>query len=343
MAGCRKLVLYRLAIALLCTLLAGCATTAGLLGMGEERKDARSVVATVRECDADSAKTPLAKWSSLSGSLLVRQTGLPAGSGLNRKRIELATPVAVAALANTLYIADAGQRAILRFDRGTQTVALFARVPDMNMRSGLYVDRAYTVYLADPASASVTVFDIDGNPLQSYRNATGMPQPVAVASSVSGDEIFAADELASHILVYNRAGIVTRTIGSGTSTAEKFQSIAAITTGPDQLYVSDNLGHQVHALAPDGTYRYGFGKDELVSPGAVVIDDHNRVYVADNGDSTIKVYRGGQLEAIVGGRNDPVGLGFQVISSLWISDGLMYVADSGRASIDILRVVVPCD
>ena len=322
-------------------LLQGCATTAGLLGMGVEKQD-ESVASNTPACEPDSGKNPLAKWSSLSGSLLTRPGGIAPAGQPDNKRIELITPVAVTAIANTLYIADAGQRAILKFDRGTQTVIRFASVPELNTRVGLFVDRAYTLYIADPATSSVTVLDIDGNLLQTISDISELPQPVAVATSTTGNEVFVGDELAAHILVFNRGGSVVRTIGSGTSADNYFQSVTAITSGPDQLYVSDKLGHQVHALAPDGSYRYAFGKDELLSPGAVAIDGHNRVYVADNGDSTIKVFRGGQLEAVVGARDDSIGLGFQVISSLWESDGLMFVADAGRASIDILRVVPPC-
>lgn len=327
---------------LLAALLQGCATTAGLVGFGVEKEEAPRQDTVVAECDPARAEAPLAKWTSLSGNILVRPAQFGATSAPDVKYVQLTTPVAVAAIANTLYIADAGLRTIFSFDRGTQTATILTSVPDMNVRAGLFVDRAYTLYLAEPFSSSVTLFDIDGNILQVIRNDTELPQPTVVVTSTGGDEIFVGDELAAHILVFNRAGTLTRSIGTGTGAASRFESVTAMASGPDQLYVSDGSGHQVHALAPDGSYRYGFGKDELQSPGALAIDSHNRVYVADNGDSTIKVFRGGMLEAVVGAPNDPVGLGFQVISSLWVSDGLMYVADAARASVDILKVVPPC-
>ncbi|MGB5540444.1 MAG: NHL repeat-containing protein [Gammaproteobacteria bacterium] len=324
-------------------LLEGCATTTGLLGLGKEQPQPQGARTAVVECDPATAEAPLEKWTSLSGNILVKPARVAGAPVPNTKYLQLTTPVAVAAIANTLYIADAGQRVIFSFDRGTQTASILANVPELNVRAGLFVDRAYTVYLAEPGSATVILFDPDGNPFQTLRNDTELPQPVAVVTSIGGDEIFVGDELATHILVFNRAGTITRSIGTGTGATARFESITAMASGPDQLYVSDRSGHQVHALAPDGTYRYGFGKDELQSPGALAIDSHNRVFVADNGDSTIKVFRGGQLEAVVGAPNDPVGLGFQVISSLWESDGLMYVADAARASVDILRVVPPCN
>ncbi|MDH5516102.1 MAG: NHL repeat-containing protein [Gammaproteobacteria bacterium] len=321
-------------------LLQACATTAGLFGLGKEQP--QTTQAAVVECEPDSASMPLAKWTSLSGNILVRPAFFAGGPVPDVKYIQLTAPVAVAAIASTLYIVDAGQRAILGFDRGTQTASILATVPELGVRAGLFVDRAYTLYLAEPVSSAVTLYDIDGNLFETLSNYTEMPQPVAVVTSTGGDEIFVGDELAAHILVFNRGGTLTRSIGTGTGTDVRFLSVTGMASGPDQLYVSDRLGHQVHALAPDGSYRYGFGKDDLQSPGALAIDSYNRVYVADNGDNTIKVFRGGLLEAVVGAADDPVGLGFQVISSLWQSDGLMYVADAARASIDILKVMPPC-
>ncbi|MEN8205575.1 MAG: NHL repeat-containing protein [Pseudomonadota bacterium] len=318
-------------------LLAGCATTAGLLGLGQKERTLKTA-----RCEEGSEKTPLAKWGSISGNLLARSAGIPASGTPDTGHIRLTSPVAVAARANDLFIADAGQRAILKFDRGTQTVRTFASVPDMNVRAGLYIDRGLSLYLVDPVAAKVIQFDIDGKLLQIFENTTELPQPIAMVVNEGQQEIIIGDQLTAHILVFNRAGLVSRAIGASVTGGVRFQSIIAMTSGPDQLFVSDRLAHLVHALAPDGTYRYGFGEDELISPGPIAFDMHNRVYVADNGDNTIKVYRGGQLEAVVGASGDPVGLGFQQLSDLWLSDGLLYVADAGRASIDILRVVPPC-
>lgn len=340
-AGMQFALTQTLVIMLALVGLQGCATTAGLLHFGTEQPTATQVVAAAA-CNPASATTPLAKWTTVSGNILVRPARLAGGPVPEVKYLQLTTPVAVAAIADTLYIADAGQRAIIRFDRGAQAASVLATSPDLTVRAGLFVDRAYTLYLAEPVSASVFLFDIDGNPLQTLHHDAELPQPVAVVTSPGGDEIFVGDELASHILVFDRAGTVTRSIGTGTGLDLRFDSVVALAVGPDQLYVSDRQRHQVHALAPDGSYRYAFGRDDLQVPGALAIDGYNRVYVADNGDSTIKVFRGGLLEAVVGAPNDPLGFGFQVISSLWISDGLMYVADAARASVDILKVVPPC-
>jgi DNA-binding beta-propeller fold protein YncE len=320
---------------LLCLAVAGCATVAGVLGLGEGEQLSR-----VAECDADSEQRPLARWSTISGELLVRS--YDAGKAVN-SYLRLTSPVAVAAQANDLYIADLGQRAILKYDRGTQTTRVFAKVPDLNVDSGVYLDRALSLYLADPLGSRVVRFDIDGKPLQTFQSTGELPRPVAVVVDDSRGEIFAADQLTARILVFNRAGLVIRAIGADVAEGVRFESVTAMAIGPDQLYVVDQLARRVYALSPDGTYRYTFGEEELKLPGAITLDSSNRVFVADEADNTIKVYRGGQLEAVVGAQGDPVGLGFRQLSAMWLSDGLLYVADMASASIDILRVVPSCE
>lgn len=322
-------------VLLLCLAVAGCATVAGALNLGEGEQISRAA-----ECGPGNEQRPLARWSSIRGELLTRT--FDAGETLNRL-LRLTSPVAVAAQANDLYIADVGQRAILKYDRGAQTTRVFADVPGLNLDSGLYLDRALSLYLADPLAGRVIRFDIDGRPLQTFQSTSELPRPVAVVVDDNRGEVFAADQLTSRILVFNRGGLVTRAIGADVADGVRFLSVAAMAIGPDQLYVVDRLAHRVYALAPDGTYRYTFGEEELKQPGAIALDAHNRVFVADEADNTIMVYRGGQLEAVVGAQGDPAGLGFRQLSALWLSDGLLYVADAASASIDILRVVPPCE
>ncbi|MEN8760900.1 MAG: NHL repeat-containing protein [Thiogranum sp.] len=329
-------VVTRLFLLLACFSLTGCATILGVLGVG---KDTQTPQQRAAQCEAGEDK-PLARWSSVSGTLLGQS-----GAGLRDRgsaRVKLVSPVSVAAQSNFVFIADAGQQVIFRFDRGTQTIREFARIAGLNSRAQLYVDRALSVYLADPVASRVVQFDLDGRVVQTYQNATELPQPIAVVVDDSRAEILAGDGLSARVLVFNRGGGIARAIGAQVSGGVRFQSVAAMAIKEDQLYVVDRLMHQVHALSPAGVARYEFGAEELKQPGAIAADEHNRVYVADNADNTIKVFRGGRFETVVGASGDPAGLGFRQISGLWISDGLLYVADSAGASVEILQVVAPC-
>ena len=319
--------------------LQGCAVTTGLLGLGTTEKTPTQIAAT---CAPGSEQRPLARWTTISGNLRVRS--LPAAGasdGLNRVRF--ISPVAVAAQASDIYIADVGHRSVFKYDRGTETIRVFVAVPDMNTQTRLYVDRALSLYVVDPAAAEVVQYDIDGRPLQTFRNSTELPRPVAAVVDDGRGEILIGDRLSARILVFNRGGLVAQAIGADLGEGAHFQSIVGMALATDQLYVVDQAGRQVFALAGDGSFRYTFGSEDLVLPGAIALDAFNRVFVADNGDNTIKVFRGGTLEAVVGASGDPAGLRFNEISDLWASDGLLYVADPARASVEILRIEPPCE
>ncbi len=319
-----------------CFAVIGCATTLGVFGVG---KDAQTPQQRTARCEADEDK-PLARWSSISGILLGQSA--PGLRDSTSARTKLVSPVSVAAQANFVFIVDAGQQVIFRFDRGTQTIREFARIANLDSRAQISVDRALSVYLADPVASRVVQFDFDGRVVQTYQNATELPQPISVVVDDNRSEILAGDGLTARVLVFNRGGGIARAIGAQVSGGVRFQSVAAMAIREDQLYVVDRLMRQVHALSPSGASRYQFGSEELRQPGAIAADDHNPVYVVDNADNTIKVFRGGRFETVVGASGDPAGLGFRNISGLWASDGLLYVADSAGASVEILQVLTPC-
>ena len=320
------------------SVLIGCATSAGLLGIGKETKEQGTA-----RCAADSDKRPLAKWSTITGVLMERTPAGTGGASNQTQRIRLISPVAVTVQSNDVYIADAAQKTIFKYDRTTQTIRKFISSPDIDMTSGIYTDRALSLYFTSTRQPQVQQFDIDGRLVQTFQNASELPQPVATVVDDSRAEIFIADRLTARVLVFNRGGTVIRAIGADVKKdALRFETIVSMAMATNQLYVTDQLAKKIYALAPSGKLRYDFGSSELVKPGAITTDAFNRVYVADQADNTIKVYRGGQWQTTVGEPGDPARLNFQLISDMWISDGFLYLADAASASVEILRVVPPC-
>jgi hypothetical protein len=206
----------------------------------------------------------------------------------------------------------------------------------------IYVDRGLSVYLVDQFSARTTQYDIDGRVLQVFENTAELPQPVAVVVDDIQAEVFVADQLRAHALVFNRAGGVNRVVNAPKSGKTQIQSIAAMAFADNQLYIVDSVNHEVHALSPTGAYRFSFGIDELVSPGVITVDSGNRVFVADTITNSIKVYKGGLFETEIGGQGSEMGSEFQLISGLWADNDLLYVADSASASVKIFRILPPC-
>ena len=323
-------------VSLIALVISGCATTAGLLGFG---KVSENQVASV-SCLSDDKL--LDRWTTISGVLQGRAKRTPANPNPPLERVRLISPTAVAAQSVDIFIADTAHKKIFKYDRATQVIRTFAEVPDMGNVVQLHVDRGLSVYLVDQFSAKTTQYDIDGRVLQVFENSSELPQPVAVAVDDVQAEVFVADQLRAHALVFNRAGGINRVINAPKSGKTQIQSLAAMTFADNQLYLVDSVNHEVHAMSPTGKYRFSFGADELVAPGQIAVDNGNRVFVGDTMTASIKVYRGGEFEREIGGQADELRNEFQLISGLWADNDLLYVADATSASVKIFRVLPPC-
>lgn len=317
-------------------LVSACATTAGLIGFGKESEEQLAA----SSCSAEDQL--LDRWSTISGVLKARAKRTPAQPNPPLERVRLTAPSAVAAQSTDIFIADTAHKKIFRYDRATQIISTFVEVPDMGNVVQLYVDRGLSVYLVDQFSARTTQYDIDGRVLQVFENSAELPQPVAVVVDDIQAEVFVADQLRAHALVFNRAGGVNRVVNAPKSGKTQIQSIAAMAFADNQLYIVDSVNHEVHAMSPTGTYRFSFGVDELVSPGVITVDGRNRVFVADTITNSIKVYKGGLFEAEIGGQGAELASEFQLISGIWADNDLLYVADAASASVKIFRILPPC-
>ncbi len=309
----------------------GCALTAGALDLG------KPAPAAPREQACIEPGRALLRSSSIGGVLRVARR--PGSTAPARLRLEI--PVAVAARGNEVFIADAGTGRVLRFDRGTQSVTPFLDVPSLRPDTRLFVDRALSLYVVEPSERRVVQYDLDGREVQRFEDRVALPTPAAAVVDDGRSEILIADRTSARIVVFNRLGSIVRTIGAVLAGEVRFATIAAISSAGDSLYVLDALQRRVFALGLGGNLRYEFGAGELQAPMALASDSQGRVYVGE-GDGTLKVFQGGEFLEAVGRPGDPDGLAFRTVSDLFASDGSLYVADSGRGTVEVLQVGVSC-
>jgi len=114
--------------------------------------------------------------------------------------------------------------------------------------------------------------------------------------------------------------------------------------GRDGIYVVDRLAKRVVVLGWDGVFHYAFGEGVLNEPGAIAVTGDNIVFISDNFDDTIRVYRGNRtkgknlvLADRVGGSGVAPG-SFNGIGGLTVVDDLLYVADSLNARVQIYLI-----
>ncbi|MBC5764032.1 hypothetical protein [Ramlibacter albus] len=255
-------------------------------------------------------------------------------------RLRFVQPVGVAALGDIVMVADAGARTIWRLERSRDAMAAFAPYPPGAAEQGaaMHIGNDFAVWVALPAERRVVQYDARGRLVRQWRDEADAMRPVAIAVPPGRAEILIADSASAQVVTFDPLGRVQSLLGRGR--ARVLQSATALAFGPEGLYVLDRLAQQVVVLDAAGNAVRVIGEHQLTQPRAMAVDRSGRVFVSDDAQQVIKVFRGNQLLATFGG----AGAGparFGRIESLAIDGNLLYVADGLNARVQVLLVAPP--
>jgi DNA-binding beta-propeller fold protein YncE len=288
--------------------------------------------------------------------------GLMGNAVVGNPVTRLARPVAVAERDHELYIVDANQELLYRYDtisrrmtvvKDLRAIATSGPRPFMSVHPGtrpehelqggeaiditaVYVAGDHSYYLADGLGHRVLHFTPDGRLIQTFKDTLNLGQPVAVSVDESNGDVYVADGLFDHILVFNAAGDLWRMLGDRGLEEGKFLNITAMTLGPEGVYVTARLGLRGQVLDKSGRFRYAFQEDTLAFPKGIAVDPDGRAYVSDFFDNSIKIFEHGKLVGTVGGTGASLGR-FKGIAGLTLGNGFLYVADSLNGRIQVFR------
>lgn len=253
--------------------------------------------------------------------------------------IALRRPAAMSARGNDIYLLDAGLRRIFRYDNLQQTLTPFATTLSVEAGMSLYAAPDMSVYVTDPAHEQVLHFNWDGTPLPSLVSRGNMARPVSVVVDERNGQVLVADGLFNRIIAFDNLGMTLSVFKP-----QQVLSIASMVTGPDGIYLVDRLAKRIVVLGWDGAFRYAFGADALSEPGAIAVSRDNLVFISDNFNDTIRIYRGQRTRGnnlVLAGKIGGVGVApgsFNGIGGLAVSDDLLYVADSLNARVQIMLI-----
>jgi hypothetical protein len=279
------------------------------------------------------APDPLQRPAAPAGALasgLPRAASLPGmPGGALGPRLNFVWPVALAARDDTVLVADAGLRQLLRVDRGRDQATPIAALPaDRGLALQLATDGS--AWLAEPATGLLRQLDRDGRPLRAWRDDRLAARPVGVAwLPEAGGQVLVADAQLAQVVAFDVFGRALRRFGQG-----RLQSVVAMAAGPTGLYVVDRQAQQVLVFDRVGEWRASLGADTLVMPGAIAVDRGGRVFVADEADAAIHVFVDGERVARVGAAS----LRMARIDALAVDGNLLYAADSLGSRVQILLI-----
>ena len=285
----------------------------------------------------DSLLTP---WLSLTGGWRADPRQPLQAAPAAGPRLNFVQPVGVAAQGEVLMVADAGARTLWRVERGRDAMASFAPFIGSGPEQGasLQMGSDFSTWVALPAEHKVVQYDARGRVQREWHDEANAARPVVVAVPEDRSELLVADGATAQIVRFNPLG---RTLGVlANARGHMLQSIAAMCFGPRGLYVLDRLAQQVVVLGAKGEVIEIVGENQLVQPRAMAVDRSGRIFVADDVDQRIKVFRGAKLLGAAGGAGGGPGR-FGRIESLAVEGNMLYVADSVNARVQVLLVAPP--
>lgn len=165
----------------------------------------------------------------------------------------------------------------------------------------------------DPTSGNLYVGDVFNSQIDIYEPLSG--EFVSSFGSFSGQvadrpffgpggfdfdaagNIYVPDFSGDEIKVYDRAGELTKTIGTSGSEPGQFLGPAAIgiSDKTGNLYITDQFNNRIQVLNPDGEFLFAYGTEgteigQFNEPIGLDLDEFDNVYVADSQNGRVQVF-----------------------------------------------------
>lgn len=357
---------------LVAAVLAGCASdkpVAQAAGQGRPQPEAAAAVPSADQSGGNAHTLVFSKM--IKGKMLgvqFKATNFLGPSFFGSRHPQLVRPTSVAARSHYVYIYDSGDENLYRYDlkadrlklikdlhgyisndgaeenltrfssfKGTRTATFPPRRSTFNQAS-IYVMPNLNYFVADTYGGRVFYFNADGDLLRTFGEKINLVHPVGVVVDQAQSRILVGDGRNDYILKFDFLGNLEGSMGARGDAPGEFINMMAMTADKDSLYVAGRVGHRLQILSHQGKFERDIA-GTVRFPTAIAVDGRKRIYVSSYLDNTIRVFSStGQLIDTVGGTGVTPGH-FKRITSLWVNQGFLYVADSLNGRVQIMRIV----
>ena len=220
----------------------------------------------------------------------------------DRGRKKLEQPVGLALDADgRLYVADAGQKAVLVYDQTGKQTQVFGKGV-LERPCGVAVNDALgRIYVTDVRSHSIKVYNLQGEPLfEIGKRGTGDGEfnfPLAVKINKRNNDLYVLDSQNHRVQVLDQDGTFRRKWGKpGDELGDFMLPKSLAVDGQGQVYVTDAGCNCVHVFTPTAEPVDAFGgtgsaPGAFRNPADLFIDDNDRIYVSDPLNYRVQVFQ----------------------------------------------------
>jgi DNA-binding beta-propeller fold protein YncE len=261
--------------------------------------------------------------------------------------VRMVRPMAVAALGNTIFVADPGAKGVHRFDTINGDYQLLQADDGSALPSpvGLAVC-GKLLLISDSSRAQVFAFSSGDKGARALPTDAPLRQPTGLACDPASGSVFVSDTAAHQVLHLhlNATGLaLEKTIGRRGAGIGEFNFPTYLWWGGDgRLYVSDALNFRVQTFdiggRPLGQFgRMGDGSGDAARQKGVATDSQGHVYVVDSLFHAFQIFdSGGSFLLGVGARGGDPGE-FWLPTGIFIDHEMIYVADSYNSRVQVFR------
>lgn len=262
-------------------------------------------------------------------------------------------PAAIVARYGRIYVADIDLRQIAVFDIPRRKVFYMGLREPGNLAkpSGLALDDAMKVYVADVTNRKVYVYDSLGLFQRNIGGPEDLDRPTGVAVSRDGERIYVVDRGHNendqhHVVMYDKEGNKLKVIGSRGDGDGQFNVPLQATVAPDgTLYVLDSGNFRIQAFDREGAFLRKFGGvgtdiGKLARPRGIAVDDEGRVYVTDGAFNNFQIFdpQGQMLLAIGQGDQEDNPGRYGSLNGITVDEtGRVYVVDQVFNKVEVIR------
>jgi|GEM_PF-1587256 len=211
------------------------------------------------------------------------------------------------------------------------------------MPSGIAVDAAGNVYVADTGNHRIQKFDAEGDFITTWGSkGSGNGQfifPYDVAVDSAGN-VYVADTGNSRIQKFDAEGAFIATWGSlGPGNGQFNYPYDVAVDSPGNIYVADTHNNRVKKFDAGRAFittwgLLGRGNGQFIFPNGVAVDSEGNVYVTDTGNSRIQKFDAGGAFITTWGSEGSGNGQFDYLRGIAVdSAGNVYVADSENSRI----------
>ena len=278
--------------------------------------------------------------------LLRGLVGLGPEGGWRRRERAMRLPTGLALHGGSVYVADAGARAVLRYSEAEDKIEWLPRGGRLRLLSPVAVAVAPDgrVFVADSGLGKVFVLSPEGYPAGELAGAAGnLERPVALA--LAGERLYVSDVARHRVAAFDLSGKFLSSFGargSGKGELNRPTYLCWDERG-GRLFVVDSGNARVQWFAPDGRLLGGFGElggqpGYLARPRGIALDSGGNLYIADGAFESVQVFDlEGRLLYNLGQEGGGAGQ-FRLPGGVAV-DGRdrLYVADTHNARLQVFQ------